>query len=72
MNIYLLLWTVLFIIPGIIKSYQYRMVPYILSENSDLSTSNAIKISREMTNNEKWEIFVLDLSLGEGMIEDVK
>lgn len=62
MDIYLFLWTLLFIIPGIIKSYQYRMVPYILSENSDLSTSNAIKISREMTNNEKWEIFVLDLS----------
>lgn len=62
MNIYLLLWTLLFVIPGIMKSYEYRMVPYILSENPHIDLSDAIKISKEMTSNEKWEIFVLDLS----------
>lgn len=62
MDIYLLLWTLLLVIPGIIKGYEYKMVPYILSENPYISLSDAIKISKEMTNDEKWEIFVLDLS----------
>ena len=62
MNIYLLLWTLLLVIPGIIKGYEYRMVPYILSENPYISLSDAIQISKEMTNDEKWEIFILDLS----------
>ena len=61
-GLFIFLWSLLFIIPGIIKSYEYRMVPYILSENPDLSWRRALEISREMTRNEKWNIFVLDLS----------
>jgi uncharacterized membrane protein len=61
-TIYLILWTLLLIIPGIIKSYAYRMVPYILADNPSIGTSRAIELSNEMTNGEKWNMFVLDLS----------
>lgn len=56
------LWTLLFIIPGIIKAYEYRMVPYILAEKPDLSPSDIITRSRDITRGHKLDIFVLDLS----------
>ena len=56
------LWSLLFIIPGIIKSYEYSMVPYILAENPQISCERAFELSRQMTKGEKWKIFVLDLS----------
>ena len=37
------LWTLLFIIPGIIKGYEYRMIPYILAENPDIRQMNLTK-----------------------------
>ncbi len=61
-GLYNLLWYFLFIIPGIIKAYEYRMVPYILSKNPNLPTSEVIAMSRQMTNGHKWDMFVLDLS----------
>ena len=61
-DLYLFLWTLLFIIPGIIKSYSYRMVPYILADNPNIGTSRAIELSNQMTKGEKANIFVLDLS----------
>ena len=61
-SIYLILWTLLFIIPGIIKFYAYRMVPYILADNPDMGYKRAINLSKQMTQNEKLKIFVLDLS----------
>ncbi len=59
---YNFLWTLLLIIPGIIKSYEYRFVPYILSEEPDLSSNEVITQSIEMTNGHKMDMFVLDLS----------
>ncbi len=56
------LWSLLFVIPGIIKSYEYCMVPYILAENPQISCERAFELSRKMTKGEKWKIFVLDLS----------
>lgn len=56
------LWSLLFIIPGIIKSYEYYMIPYLLSENPNLSMDRAFELSRRMTQGEKWEIFVMELS----------
>mgnify|MGYP006295230481 CR=1 FL=1 len=50
------------IIPGIIKSYAYRMVPYILAENPKIGHRRALDLSNKMTRGEKWKIFVLDLS----------
>lgn len=61
-DLYTFLWSLLFIIPGIIKYYAYRMVPYILADNPDMDANRAIELSNEMTKGEKWQIFVLDLS----------
>lgn len=61
-NIYLALWSLLFVIPGIYKSYQYYYVDYILAENPELSIGEAINISKEMTHQDKLNIFVLNLS----------
>jgi uncharacterized membrane protein len=61
-SIYTFLWTLLLIIPGIIKSYAYRMVPYILADNPNIGCNRAIELSSEMTKGEKFEIFILDLS----------
>ena len=62
MNLKIFLWSLLFIIPGIIKSYEYYMVPYILSENPGISSKRAFEISKEMTDGEKFDIFWLGLS----------
>lgn len=56
------LWSLLFIIPGIIKAYEYRMIPYILAENPGIDYSEAFQISKDMMYGEKWDTFVLDLS----------
>ena len=61
-NLFLCLWSLLLIVPGIIKSYSYRMVPYILAENPDMPASDIITKSREMMNGHKWRTFLLDLS----------
>ena len=52
----------LFIVPGIIKMYSYRLVPYILKEHPELSGTQAITLSRKMMNGHKADAFVLDLS----------
>lgn len=57
-----ILWYFLLIIPGIMKSYEYSMVPYLLTDDTNLTSSEAIEISRELTDGHKWEMFVLDLS----------
>lgn len=61
-DLYIVLWSLLFVIPGIIKSYEYRMVPYILAENPGMSREDVFQISKEMMNGQKWNLFVLDLS----------
>lgn len=61
-NIYTALWSLLFVIPGIVASYRYAMTPYILAENPELTASEAINISKEMMYGHKWELFCLDMS----------
>lgn len=61
-NLYIFGWTLLFIIPGIIKSYEYMMVPYLLAENPKMSSSEAFARSKSMMNGNKWNAFVLSLS----------
>ena len=61
-GLFLFLWSLLFIIPGIIKAYSYRMVPYILADNPDMKGMEAITLSRRMMDGQKWNAFVLDLS----------
>lgn len=55
-------WTLLFIIPGIIKSYSYMLVPYILAENTYLDRKRVFELSSQMMKGHKWEAFVLELS----------
>ncbi|MBO6163561.1 MAG: DUF975 family protein [Lachnospiraceae bacterium] len=61
-DIYTILWTCLFIIPGIVKAYEYRMMPYILAEHPEMETKEVFARSREMMRGQKWKAFVLDLS----------
>jgi uncharacterized membrane protein len=61
-DIFTLLWSMLFIIPGVYKSYCWRMVPYIVSENPTISGKEARAISTKMMDGSKWAAFVLDLS----------
>lgn len=60
-NIYNLLWY-LTIIGGIIKFYEYRMIPYILAEDPKVNRKEAFKLSKEMMKGNKWKTFILDLS----------
>ena len=62
MQIKLMLWTLLFIIPGIIKALEYSMIPYILAERPDISSEEAFRLSKELTDYQKTELFVLELS----------
>ncbi|MBD5553903.1 MAG: DUF975 family protein [Roseburia sp.] len=61
-DLYVFLWSLLFVIPGIIKSYEYRMIPFILGENPGMDTDTAFAMSRKMMDGNKWDAFVLDLS----------
>ncbi|MBQ2067167.1 MAG: DUF975 family protein, partial [Clostridiales bacterium] len=56
------LWSLLFLIPGIIKSYSYFMVPYIAADNPELPSSRVFEISKQTMKGEKWNLFVLQLS----------
>ena len=61
-DIFIFLWTLLLIVPGIVKSYEYRMVPYVLAENPDLSREEAFALSKRMMDGDKMNAFILDLS----------
>ena len=56
------LWTLLFIVPGIIKGYAYYMVFYILAENPDMSSKDALAESKSLMEGHKFEFFKLQLS----------
>lgn len=60
-SIKLMLWY-LTIVGGFIKKYSYMLVPFIVSENPDIKSSDAIKLSSDMMRGHKWESFLLDLS----------
>lgn len=61
-DVYTFLWSLLFIIPGIIKAYEYRMIPYILADHPDISRKEAFAHSKMLMQGNKWKAFVLDLS----------
>ena len=61
-NLFLVLWSLLLVIPGIVKAYEYRFVSYIAAERPGIGYKEAIAISRRMTMGHKWNMFVLDLS----------
>lgn len=61
-DIFVFLWTLLFIVPGIIKAYEYRLTPYLLAENPDMDWKEALDRSKMMMDGQKWNSFLLDMS----------
>lgn len=61
-SIYTCLWSLLFVIPGIVKSYSYSMTFYILVDHPEMKANDAITASRNMMRGHKLDLFVLDLS----------
>lgn len=55
-------WSLLFIIPGIVKSYEYRMMPYLFADDPTMTKERAFAESKQMMTGQKWNAFVLDLS----------
>ena len=62
-GIYILLWMMLFIIPGIVKDYSYAMTEFILKDNPEISGEEAICQSMKMMDGHKMQLFLLDLSM---------
>ncbi len=56
------LWTCLFIIPGIIKMYEYSIIPYILADDPEITCKDAFKKAKEMMKGNKWRLFKLEFS----------
>lgn len=61
-GLYTFLWSLLFLIPGIVKTYSYMMVPYILAENPKIDANRAITLSRQMMDGHKGDAFIMGLS----------
>ena len=61
-SIYIFLWTLLFIIPGIIKTFSYSMSFYVKVDHPEYDYSQCITESRKLMKGHKWELFVLRLS----------
>lgn len=61
-DIKLVLWTLLFIIPGIIKSFEYSIIPYILADDAEISSKDAFLKAKEMMKGNKWRLFKLEFS----------
>ena len=56
------LWSLLFIVPGIVKAYEYRMVPYLLAEHPELTYKEALEKSSKIMDGQKMNAFIFDLS----------
>ena len=62
MVLFVSLWSMLLLIPGIVKAYSYAMLPYILKDNPELSAMDAIRLSSKMMKGHKFDLFYLQLS----------
>ena len=60
--LYIFLWSLLFLIPGIIAQYRYAMAPYIMAEHPEMTASEAISRSKEMMKGNKFRLFCLVFS----------
>ena len=62
-GIYVLLWSLLLIVPGIIKNYSYAMMEFLLKDHPEMSGEEAIRESMRMMDGHKMQLFLLDLSM---------
>ncbi len=68
-SVYIFLWSLLLVIPGIIASYSYAMVPYLMAETPTLSAGEAIRRSKELMQGNKFRLFCLEFSfIGWGLL----
>lgn len=69
MGLFIWLWSLLLIVPGIIASYRYRLAPYLMAENPNLGIREAVNMSKELMDGHKWRLFCLHLSfIGWGIL----
>ncbi len=61
-NFFIFLWSLLLLIPGIIKSFSYSMAPFILADNPELTAREALSESKKIMYGHKFDLFVLQLS----------
>lgn len=68
-GLYVVLWSLLLLVPGIIASYSYAMTGYILAENPEMTAGEAIERSKEMMSGNRWRLFCLQISfIGWGIL----
>lgn len=60
--LYVFLWTLCFIIPGIMAGYSYAMAPYIANDHPEMTAREAIAASKEMMKGHRWRLFCLEIS----------
>lgn len=69
-HLYIFLYSLLLVIPGIIRTYEYYLVPYLLAENPQMDDYRARALSKQIMDGEKMNVFVLELSfLGWGILQ---
>ena len=61
-GVYIFLWSLLLVIPGIVASYSYAMTGYILAEHPEMSAGEVISASKEMMSGNRWRLFCLHIS----------
>lgn len=61
-TIFVVLWSILFVIPGIVATYSYAMAPFIQAEHPEYGANECIKRSKEMMRGHRFELFCLNLS----------
>lgn len=61
-NLFNALWYLLLIVPGIVKAYEYRMIPYLLADHPEFDRQEVFRVSKEMMDGQKMNAFILDLS----------
>ncbi len=61
-SVYIFLWSILLVVPGIVKSYSYAMTEFVLRDHPELSSDAAIEESMALMKGNKWKLFCLDLS----------
>lgn len=72
MSLFIFLWSLLFVIPGIVKSFSYALTPYILARYPKVKAQDALKVSMTCMDGHKAELFALYLSfLGWGILSSV-
>ncbi len=62
MTLYVILWSLLLVIPGIVKGYAYAMTPYVMNDHPEMDADDCIHESRMMMKGYKWKLFCMDLS----------